>query len=500
MAILSRGADPEALEASADRFTTYATECTQVRTAVRTVITTSRVNWAGSDLEGLAKRWLAVDPHLEEASRTFTTLGERLRSNARSQRSTSAGEGGRGRSPGPAGMPPFPIPFGPATGPAVPPSYVPPGLLDQRKVDDLAHDISGLGNKDTGMNGNQDDLRAFADRLRGLTPAEADALVRQLSPKDLARLGSMLSHQEDFLWEHDGASSWDRNDVSGNLLSKVSPDLMGKIQHAMPWAQPAFDSTDVVLDGQQSQTQVATNGIHYGVPTGDLGLAGLSARDVNQGQFGDCWAIASLTATTQADPGFVRDSFRPNDNGTISVRIFDHGGDPRWVTVSKDLPLDANGNVVGAHGTDGQLWPAYYEKAFAQVYDQDDGGGPSDPKGNGTYDRTEQGSYGAIEWDFNDKAPPFVTGDSAHSVDGFDGAKGAFAHQQGVIVATPDKPVDGAPDGWVSRHVFYVQSVSPTGDEITLGNPWGPNSTPVIVTREDFDKWFNNPQSMSPKK
>jgi hypothetical protein len=160
--------------------------------------------------------------------------------------------------------------------------------------------------------------------------------------------------------------------------------------------------------------------------------------------------------------------------------------------------LDSDGAVAGAHGTNGQTWPAYYEKAFAVVYAEDGGGAP-DGKSGQPYDVTEQGTYGAIEWDYNDKAPSYITGNPPHSVSGFDGAVSAFNSKEGVIVASQSDPPSDAPNGYVTRHVYYVESVNQDGT-VTLGNPWGPNSTKITVGEDEFNRLFKDPQAMQPRK
>lgn len=294
---------------------------------------------------------------------------------------------------------------------------------------------------------------------------------------------------------------WDRSDVSSALLAKISPAEIAKLEKGMPWTQPGFNTTDVYLSGAQSQTKVNTTGIHYGPPPKEpLGNTTLSYKDANQGQFGDCWAMASMTALAKADPSFVKNSFVPNTNGTVSVRLFDHDGGTHWVTVTPDLPLDSNGNTVGAHGTNGQLWPAYYEKALAQTYQDDTGGADDQHEHNPVYNKAEQGDYGALEWEYNDKAAPYVSGNPADKLGGWDDIKSAAADNKGVIVSTGDPPdTSGAPVGYVDRHVFYVQSVNPDGT-ITLGNPWGPDAQTVTVNEDQYKKWFGSPEAITAKK
>lgn len=315
---------------------------------------------------------------------------------------------------------------------------MPPGPFDQSHLDraqdaiDVVLDGPGFWDAD----GNREDLLTAKQRIADLTPAEAEALVRRLSPEDLAKLGAIMNNESGHLWVHNGRDPFGRSDVTRGLLAKLTPESAAKLQTAMPWSQPGFATTDLGLDGQQSQVGERQDGLHYGPAPGQLGTGSLNAQDVNQGSFGDCWAIAAVTATAQADPDFVASNITTNPNGTVNVRLFDPDGNPRVVTVTPDLPLNGDGNVVGAHGTDGQTWPAYYEKAFAVVYGEDQGGAPEGKSGE-PYDVKEQGTYGAVEWDYNDKAPSYVTGSEPTSVSGYDGAVEAVNDKSEVIVSTP---------------------------------------------------------------
>ncbi len=504
MAIYRKGADPVALRASARRLELCATTAGEVCDTAGRAVSSLRSQWSGGDLEHLTGSWPAAESQIRALRDTITRMSRTLERQAGQQDDTSAGTGGTplaGRGSGGSGGPaPLPDDGAPPPDPTPGPKpYVPPGPFDQKHVDaakDAVKDVLD-GPGFWSMDGNRDDLETMKSRIDELTPAEAEALVRQLSLEDLAELGRIMKDEGGFLWVSDGLDPFDRSEVTSGLLSKVTPESAAKLQAAMPWSQPGFDTTDVALDGRQSQDGEHRSDLHYGLPQGELGTDDLSAQDVNQGSFSDCWAIASLTATTQADPDFVKHNITVNPNGTVDVRLFDHDGNPRVVTVTADLPLDADGNPVGAHGTNGETWPAYYEKAFAVVYGEDDGGAP-DGRSGAPYDVKEQGTYGAVEWDYNDRAPSYITGNDPHGVDGFDGAVKAFNDKQGVIVSTPSDAPDNAPDGYVTRHVYYVQSVNADGT-VTLGNPWGPDATKITVNHDEFDRLFHDPQAMQPR-
>jgi hypothetical protein len=375
---------------------------------------------------------------------------------------------------------------------------------DPKKVSDALKALQEMQDKDTGINGNRDDLRDVAGKLKGLTSAELDMFLNAAPPEQLTGLKNQMENTKGGgfpFFGDNGLPVGERVDFAGVLLSKAALPNQGKLQTAFPWLQPGFESTDVYLDQYNAQTGKTTNGMHYGLPSDPLFTDKPLGEDVSQGQLGDCWYIASLTATAQRDPDFIRSGIKENPNGTISVRVWDGDGNQRWVTMNRELPLDDQGKPVGAHG-DKSTWAAYYEKAFAIAYEGDDGGAGDDHEGDKNYDKKEQGSYGALEWDYTDKAPPYVTGKDAQDVDiDYTDVKEAFDKGHPIIVAS-NSDKDGVPDNWsdeqksayVTRHVYFVKEVK--DGKIVLGNPWGPKSPTVTVTQDEFEDMFNNGQSL----
>ncbi|MEO7062094.1 MAG: hypothetical protein ABI083_20445 [Lapillicoccus sp.] len=100
MAIFSKGADPDALDRSADRIQAYSAECASIRSATGTSVAALQGQWSGGDLEALIRRWPAVAQQLDLAGTTLSGLEQKLRSNATAQRVTSAGAAGSGASGG----------------------------------------------------------------------------------------------------------------------------------------------------------------------------------------------------------------------------------------------------------------------------------------------------------------------------------------------------------------------------------------------------------------
>ncbi|MEV7524659.1 C2 family cysteine protease [Streptomyces sp. NPDC091371] len=379
---------------------------------------------------------------------------------------------------------------------------------NEKHISDALTKLKELDGKDFGTNGNRDDLEKVKSMLEGMTSAELDAFFDRVPPADLKRYNDLMNDTGDSgwkWWDENGLPEGDRRDHLSLILSKLGPAHWAKAQAAFPGMQPGFDTTDAFLDGKNSQSGAQAKGMHWGVPTDPLFAPGsdgkeITAADINQGRFADCWYIASLTSTAQVNPQFIRDGIKENPNGTINVRIWDKDGNQRWVTVTPDLPLDENGQPMTAHAK-GAMWPAYYEKAFALVYGGDSGGAPDGKGGDKKYDRAEQGNYGATEWDHTDKAPPYVTGSKSEGIDNdIPSLREKFESGHPIIVATGsggDMQKDGnAKWGgtFSTRHVYFVKGFQ--GDNIVLGNPWGPPHKDIVATPEEYEKFFKDPQAL----
>lgn len=369
--------------------------------------------------------------------------------------------------------------------------------VNQASVDAAIAAIGAVGSgSGVGMPGSHDDLVALKARLAELSPAEADAVIAGLTPAQLVAFGQALTASD--LFGLDGMSSWDRLDVTSDLMSRLSPSSIDKLVAAIPWLQPSVDTTEVFLKGQQGQTNVPVSGLHMGMPSGSLWGSGqpgaVSFGDIKQGQFGDCWAISSLIVAARDNPQFLADGIRENPNGTVSVRLFDSSGGERWVTMTRDLPIDSTGAIVGARTASGALWPAYYEKALALTYTDDLGRlSTSSP----FYTR-EQGTYGALETEFQWSAARYLTGTDSRIIISGDPREVEAAVNDGRQVLVGTRPVLGfetPPPGYVPNHVFYVHHIE--GDTIVMGNPWEDSpERQVRISKIEFQRWFLAPSTL----
>ncbi|MFI0942567.1 C2 family cysteine protease [Streptomyces sp. NPDC021020] len=364
---------------------------------------------------------------------------------------------------------------------------------DGKKVDAALKALQALQHTDFGVNGDTDDLDKLAATLTGLTSAELDAVITKASPADLAHYNELMNDHGDSGWnpfDSNGVDADVRDATLDTLLSRLGPENFDKFLAAFPGLQPDFTGTGAYKDGENTQNGVNASGLHWGVPTDPLIADGVSVDDIHQRGLGDCWYFSSLCSVAQRDPKFLQDGIKQNPNGTVSVRVWDQRGNFRWVTVTPDLLVDGDGYPVSATGS-GDTWPGYYEKAFAIAFGGDKG-------------------YGGIENNNPGKSVPYLTGHSGSDIKtgGFLGIgkhedksiadlKKIFDSGKAITVLTPDgdedNPPADLPDGYHTDHAYYVRRFTSDG-KIVLGNPWGSPSPEVVVSQEQFDKYFVDPQ------
>ena len=139
-----------------------------------------------------------------------------------------------------------------------------------------------------------------------------------------------------------------------------------------------------------------------------FGANGPSYLDVQQGDVGDCWLLASLAEVAARDPQDIRNMFTADgtavENGaTVSlytVRFFNSTGVAKYVTVDTELP---SGGDYYDQPANGVLWVALAEKAYAEA----NGAGTSPPATMGS------DSYAALNGGDPAWALQAITGKSA---------------------------------------------------------------------------------------
>ncbi|GDX84720.1 hypothetical protein LBMAG43_07620 [Methylococcaceae bacterium] len=137
-----------------------------------------------------------------------------------------------------------------------------------------------------------------------------------------------------------------------------------------------FAGTDVPLALVGGDTAAGISGnfsFNYApFSSGVLYKDGVSASDVNQGSAGTCYFLACLGAVANANPSYItKDFIRDNGDDTYGFRFFNANSEAYYVTVDKNLAIDKTTNQpVLANPSNGELWVALAEKAYAQINSQ----------------------------------------------------------------------------------------------------------------------------------
>ena len=218
-----------------------------------------------------------------------------------------------------------------------------------------------------------------------------------------------------------------------------------------------------------------------------------SDEDINQGYLGDCYLMAGMAATAQADPKAIENLVKDNGDGTYNVTLYDHGKQ-QTVRVDSALPSQANGSpsYAGYGSTDKEghheLWPALIEKAYTVM---------NGKKGKQSYADIEGGLPGnAVEALIN-KKPLHYRPSNYGDEEVVTMVEAALVQHIPVSCATlGDADVTPALKKLFKQynayadHSYTFKSVDVGSKMLQLRNPWGiehPKPMPVSVFKQLYD-------------
>ncbi|HEX8916005.1 MAG TPA: C2 family cysteine protease [Humisphaera sp.] len=191
-----------------------------------------------------------------------------------------------------------------------------------------------------------------------------------------------------------------------------------------------------------------------------FGGNGPAPADVRQGQVGDCYYLSVLASVAQTRPGYLRETIVDLGDGTYAVQ-FKKGTGSVYVRVDADLPTTAGGNLAYAgFGTDGSLWVALMEKAWAAF-------------------RSPAASYPSIDGGWMDESYKAIGMTPATTMSGTGQAllaamNAALADGKSVTFAVANPP---AGSNLIGYHAYQVDRVNVGTDgkpvSVRLRNPWG---------------------------
>ncbi len=223
----------------------------------------------------------------------------------------------------------------------------------------------------------------------------------------------------------------------------------------------------------------------YQYASGALFQNGISYRDVDQGQVGDCYFLASLGAVALKAPTNISNMFTDNGDGSFTVRFFNNGV-ADYVTVDRYLPTYPGGGFMYANDSSGlaynnannELWVALAEKAYVQMSQS---GWTGQDVGN---------TYESIAGGWAKMTLEQITGRSATAnLMNLSNIWTAFTSGQSIALHT-----NGTTEaGIVGNHVYVFTGFNYTTGRYTVYNPWGGSDGPVELTGaqllNNFSQW-----------
>jgi hypothetical protein len=196
---------------------------------------------------------------------------------------------------------------------------------------------------------------------------------------------------------------------------------------------------------------------------------GPNQDDIDQGDVGDCYFLATLGAVAKANPDRIRQSVVDLGDRTYAVRFFS-GGTEQYVRVDADLPTwSATSNPRFANlGVENSTWVAIMEKAWA-FYRENDSNWSSIAAG---WMDEPFGALG-VSTDTLDVSWWYKTWNNSNDLWNY--VSGQLNAGKAVTVGTHD----GA-GTLVGLHAYMVDFayVAPDGTRrVVLRNPWGNDNT-----------------------
>jgi hypothetical protein len=229
---------------------------------------------------------------------------------------------------------------------------------------------------------------------------------------------------------------------------------------------------------------------------------GPSMDDIFQGEVGDCYFVAPLSAIAEANPEFIKRMVVELGDGTYAVRFY-RNGSPVFVRVDADLWAQNSIPKYAGLGREGSIWVPIVEKAYC-FFRKQVSSYPSIASGNGSADEhlnvskltKETGGFvtasQVINWDKAGRPPgaiadeirtkavallSWIQSELAAGNAVYTGSTSSYNNTV-PLVAVDNPTTDGNESNWRrGKHIFTVDRVltdsigTPTG--FVVRNPYG---------------------------
>ncbi len=210
---------------------------------------------------------------------------------------------------------------------------------------------------------------------------------------------------------------------------------------------------------------------------------GPSYLDVEQGQTGDCWLLASLAEVAARDPQIITSMFTYDgttvDNGATvglyTVRFYTSNGSAAYVNVDTELPLGGGwyDDLRSDMGTE-TLWVALAEKAYAEANAL--GYVTTGAAGSDSYNALNGGDAAwALQAITGEPASDYVIGNYGETPAQVSSDLAAeWKAGRLIVLSTPSSPPNSS---IVGDHGYAVVGFNAaSSDPFAVFNPWGSNS------------------------
>jgi Ca2+-binding RTX toxin-like protein len=209
--------------------------------------------------------------------------------------------------------------------------------------------------------------------------------------------------------------------------------------------------------------------------------SGPSMDDIAQGQVGDCWYLASLSAIAKVAPEQLRQAVTDLGDGTYAVRFFNpSNGAAQYVRVDADLytyTWSATTQMYARSGSEGSIWAPILEKALTWV------------RGS------KLGNYTTISSGWMNEANSRLGIVSANSSPQAQGSVNAMVSWMQTQLDANKALTFGTPGGvqagvrLVGGHAYTVHDIVDNGDGtygIVVRNPWASDGVGTDGTNDGY--------------
>jgi hypothetical protein len=346
------------------------------------------------------------------------------------------------------------------------------GPVDKAKVDAATKEVRGV--IDDFMLLSDDDIKKVMGQLKGLTPAELEAVMANLSDKEL---GDFLSRMKDGGALDGGLDDNGERDFLNLFGSQVSLPVVQRMCKVSEWANGYFrPTTEGTIGDLSGYSWDPITGTLFAKGAGEN--SGADRSDVNQIKINDCGLPATLAALAEKNPGLLEKMIKLNPNGSYTVTFYDDGK-PVEIVVQPEVLKSGNNTVTGygdrPDGTSPELWAVIVEKAAAQW----------------------KGGYKNIEARWPGDWMEEITGKESQRTDAGDVKSAADIQAQldsGHAVTFSTQSSDDhiemremKPKPLVGPHAYTV--IGTDGDYVLLQNPWGSREGVTRVHIDDVRKY-----------